>query len=103
MPQPLAHVGGHYPVPPAPVAAAPAPAAEPSAPAEPAGEEELKGHVIHSPMVGTFYRAPSPGAKSFVEIGALVEAGDVATAVPDVAPGAGDADIILTLEPDGLD
>lgn len=76
IPQPLAHVGGHYPAPPAPVAAAPAPAAEPSAPAEPAGEEELKGHVIHSPMVGTFYRASSPGAKAFVEVGDTVSSGD---------------------------
>lgn len=51
----------------APVAiAAPAPAAEPV----------LEGHVVKSPMVGTFYRAPSPGAKSFVEAGQSVNAGD---------------------------
>jgi acetyl-CoA carboxylase biotin carboxyl carrier protein len=33
------------------------------------------GHIITSPMVGTFYRAPSPGAKPFVEVGQRVEAG----------------------------
>jgi acetyl-CoA carboxylase biotin carboxyl carrier protein len=54
----------------APVAAAPAgPAA---APAEP----KVEGHVVKSPMVGTFYRAPSPGAKVFVEVGDRVNAGD---------------------------
>lgn len=49
--------------------AAPAPAAE-AAPAEP------EGHVVRSPMVGTFYRAPSPGAKAFVEAGQSVTSGD---------------------------
>ena len=44
----------------------------------PSDEEALpEGHAVKSPMVGTFYRAPSPGAKAFVEIGALVEVGDV--------------------------
>ena len=51
-----------------PVAAAAAPAAE--SPAEP------EGHVVKSPMVGTFYRAPSPVAKAFVEIGDTVAPGD---------------------------
>lgn len=37
----------------------------------------LRGHVVHSPMVGTAYLAPSPGAKSFVENGQRVEVGDV--------------------------
>jgi len=41
-----------------------------------ASESVLKGHVIHSPMVGTFYTAPSPGAKAFIEIGQQVAAGD---------------------------
>lgn len=57
---------------PAPVAHAPAaPAAEPAAaaPAQPAG------HEVKSPMVGTFYRASSPEAKSFVEVGDSVKAG----------------------------
>ena len=46
--------------------------------AEPAAVEqpELSGHVIKSPMVGTFYRAPSPGSKVFVEIGQSVSVGD---------------------------
>jgi acetyl-CoA carboxylase biotin carboxyl carrier protein len=40
-------------------------------------EETLpEGHVVTSPMVGTFYRAPSPGAKPFVDVGQKVEAGD---------------------------
>ena len=77
IPQPMAHFGGYYPAPPAPAPAAPAaPAVEPSAAAEPAEEEELKGHVIHSPMVGTFYRASSPGAKAFVEVGDTVSSGE---------------------------
>jgi acetyl-CoA carboxylase biotin carboxyl carrier protein len=53
-------------------AAAPQAAAA-AAPAEPAVPE---GHVVKSPMVGSFYRAPSPGAKSFVDIGQTVNAGD---------------------------
>ncbi len=59
----------------------PAPAALPAAPAAapapaPAAEPELpKGHVVKSPMVGTFYRAPSPGAKPFVEVGDAVKVG----------------------------
>ena len=43
---------------------------EPTAPAKP------EGHVVKSPMVGTFYRAASPGAKSFVEVGDTVAQGD---------------------------
>ncbi|NUW68908.1 acetyl-CoA carboxylase biotin carboxyl carrier protein [Vibrio coralliilyticus] len=50
-------------------AAAPAPAAE-AAPAVPAG------HQVLSPMVGTFYRAPSPDAKAFIEVGQSVTAGE---------------------------
>ena len=57
---------------PAPAAAAPAaPAAAPEAAAP-----EVAGHQVKSPMVGTFYRAPAPGAKNFVEIGDTVSAGD---------------------------
>lgn len=52
--------------------AAPAPAAAAAEPAAPA----LTGHVITSPMVGTFYRSPNPGAEPFVKIGSKVEAGD---------------------------
>ena len=54
----------------APAAAAAAPAAAPEVPAEP------EGHVVKSPMVGTFYRSSAPGAKPFVEIGQTVNAGD---------------------------
>jgi acetyl-CoA carboxylase biotin carboxyl carrier protein len=38
--------------------------------------EQLSGHAIKSPMVGTFYAAPSPGAKNFVEIGSHVSVGE---------------------------
>ena len=58
--------------------AAPQPAAAP-APAQSAGdddEDEITGTLVRSPMVGTFYRAPSPGSKSFVEEGQSVKAGD---------------------------
>ncbi|OGA44402.1 MAG: acetyl-CoA carboxylase, biotin carboxyl carrier protein [Betaproteobacteria bacterium RIFCSPLOWO2_12_FULL_62_13] len=60
------------PVAAAPEQAAAAPATGP-AQAEPAPAE---GHVIKSPMVGTFYRASAPGAKPFVEAGQTVKAGD---------------------------
>jgi acetyl-CoA carboxylase biotin carboxyl carrier protein len=56
------------------VAPAPAPAAVPVA--EATKPEEISGHVVRSPMVGTFYRSPSPGAKSFVEEGQSVKVGD---------------------------
>ena len=59
---------------PMPLAATPTPTTSP--PAEAAAEEEFSGHIIKSPMVGTFYRAPSPGAKSFVDIGSRVGQGD---------------------------
>lgn len=39
-------------------------------------EEKISGHEIKSPMVGTFYEAPSPGSKPFVNIGDTVKAGD---------------------------
>ena len=58
---------------PAPAAAAPAPAA--AAPAAPAPKAADNRYIIKSPMVGTFYRSPSPGAKSFVEVGQMVKAG----------------------------
>ena len=57
-------------------AAAPAAAeAAPAAAAAPAPAVET-GHVVNSPMVGTFYRASSPGAKAFVELGSQVKVGD---------------------------
>lgn len=39
-------------------------------------EEKLTGHIVKSPMVGTFYRSASPGAKTFVDVGQSVKAGD---------------------------
>ncbi|MEQ1558422.1 MAG: acetyl-CoA carboxylase biotin carboxyl carrier protein [Methyloglobulus sp.] len=39
-------------------------------------EEKLSGHIVKSPMVGTFYRSASPGTKAFVEVGHSVQAGD---------------------------
>ena len=57
----------------APVAgAAPAAAVTPAAPAAPAA---VSGHVVKSPMVGTFYRAPNPGAAPFIEVGQSVKEG----------------------------
>ena len=54
----------------APVAAMPAAAPATAAPAA------VDGHVVKSPMVGTFYRASSPGAKAFVDVGSQVKEGD---------------------------
>jgi len=64
---------------PAPVstpATAPAPASADSSPAVDAPAEEASGHKIRSPMVGTFYAAPSPNAGPFVTVGQRVNAGD---------------------------
>ena len=59
-------------------AAEAAPAAAPAAPAaEEKKEAALTGHIIKSPMVGTFYAAPSPGSPAFVEVGQHVKPGDV--------------------------
>lgn len=44
--------------------------------AVPAAAPEAEGHAVKSPMVGTFYRTPSPGAKPFVEVGQNVSAGE---------------------------
>ncbi len=57
--------------------AAPAPALiEPAPTAASATPTEHTGHMVTAPMVGTFYRAPSPGSKSFVEEGQTVKEGD---------------------------
>jgi acetyl-CoA carboxylase biotin carboxyl carrier protein len=58
----------------APVAAVPAATTAVAAPV--AAPEAPKGHVVKSPMVGTFYRAASPGAKPFVELGTVVKEGE---------------------------
>jgi len=55
-----------------PTQAAASPAVALSEPATP----EIEGHVVKSPMVGTFYRTPSPDANAFVEVGSTVAAGD---------------------------
>jgi len=61
---------------PAPVAAAPAPAVAAAAAPAAAPAEALDGKVVKSPMVGTFYRASSPDAKAFVDVGSSVSTGD---------------------------
>ncbi|HSB97980.1 MAG TPA: acetyl-CoA carboxylase biotin carboxyl carrier protein [Spongiibacteraceae bacterium] len=66
----------------APQMMAPAPAAAPapataSAPAAAEAKPVSSGHVVKSPMVGTFYRAASPGSPVFVEVGKHVKVGDV--------------------------
>jgi len=66
---PVAAVAAPAPVAPAPIAEAPAAAAP--APAT------SSGHEVQSPMVGTFYRSPSPDAPAFVEVGQTVKEGDV--------------------------
>jgi len=60
------------------VHAAPAltPIAAPLPPGPVAAPAEIPGHLVKSPMVGTFYRSPSPGAKPFVEVGDTVKSGD---------------------------
>src|SRR5690606_23670727 len=61
----------------APVAApAPVPAAAPAI-AEAPKSAALSGHIMRAPMVGTFYRSPSPGSPAFVEKGKHVKVGDV--------------------------
>lgn len=59
----------------APVAVAAAPAAPAASEAAPAAEPVIQGTTVTSPMVGTFYRAPNPGAEPFVKVGDHVEAG----------------------------
>jgi acetyl-CoA carboxylase biotin carboxyl carrier protein len=65
---------------PMPMAAiAQSPAQQAPAPAAPAGQPPARAgeHIVTAPMVGTYYSAPSPGAKNFVEIGDEVELGQV--------------------------
>jgi acetyl-CoA carboxylase biotin carboxyl carrier protein len=63
------------PVPPMAAGQAPAPPAAPPAVAQDKGEEGL--HIVHSPIVGTYYESPSPGSPPFVKVGDTVEAGQV--------------------------
>jgi acetyl-CoA carboxylase biotin carboxyl carrier protein len=62
---------------PAPAAYAPPPPAAPAPEPAPAAAPATSGHVVKSPMVGTFYRAPSPTSPSFAEVGQTVKVGDV--------------------------
>ena len=103
--------GGAPPPPPAPEPAAVAPPAAPAepAPADPPPSEirapstELPaGTVVESPSVGLFWRAPSPGAPPFVEVGATVNEGDTLAIVEVmklmnhvVAPAAGEVKAIV--------
>ncbi|MFK7955959.1 MAG: acetyl-CoA carboxylase biotin carboxyl carrier protein [Lysobacterales bacterium] len=80
----LSRMPTHMPAPvyahPAPAAAAPPPAAgEPSTPPATSNDapQEPEGHVIRSPMVGTFYASPNPESDPFVSIGQEIRAGDV--------------------------
>ena len=68
---------------PAPTMPQYAPQPAPAAPAAPAASDEpaetamtYRGEAVSSPMVGTFYRSPAPGAKSFIEVGDSVKQGD---------------------------
>ena len=71
-----AMVHSYAPAPVAAMVAAPVASAAPASPAVASVEELPSGHSVKSPMVGTFYRSASPGAKSFVEIGSVVKEGD---------------------------
>jgi acetyl-CoA carboxylase biotin carboxyl carrier protein len=68
---PMMAYATHHAPPPAPAAAAPAAAPAAEAPAV------LSGHIVSSPMVGTFYRSPSPDSPAFAEVGQSVKVGDV--------------------------
>ncbi len=74
----VAYAAAPAPVAAAPVAAAPAAAAAPApAPQTTPAADELAGHVVRSPMVGSFYSASAPGAAAFVTVGQTVAPGDV--------------------------
>ena len=66
---------GYATAPPPPPAPVPGPAATAPAPEQP--EAAPEGHAVKSPMVGTFYRTPSPDAKPFVEVGHNVKEGQI--------------------------
>ena len=66
-----------YAAPPPVAAPQPAAAAAPAATPEPSAKPAITGHTVLSPMVGTFYRSPSPGSPAFMEVGQHVKVGDV--------------------------
>jgi acetyl-CoA carboxylase biotin carboxyl carrier protein len=95
--EPAAIFGG-APLAAAPVAAAPALSAPPMHAREDLGtqEQEIAGNAVKSPMVGTAFLSPEPGAKPFIEVGKAVKAGDTLCIVeamkvmnPITAPAAG--------------
>jgi acetyl-CoA carboxylase biotin carboxyl carrier protein len=80
----ISRANNNMPAPPAihygaPPAIAPAPAAAAASEADPSSAETdiVSGHQVKSPMVGTFYEAPSPGSPPFTEVGKQVKPGDV--------------------------
>lgn len=76
-PPPSAYPAAPVQAAPAPIHAAPPPAQTGAVPnAEAPASHAPEGHLVKSPMVGTFYRAGSPGAKAFVEVGDTVKEGD---------------------------
>lgn len=76
--QPIQYQSAPMMAAPAPAAVAAAPAPAPAAPAaDTDAGRKIRGNVVKSPMVGTFYRAPSPSSPAFVEVGQHVKVGDV--------------------------
>jgi len=75
--QPAAPVAYAAPAPAPAPASAPAPAEAPAAEAAAPAAAPVADNAVLSPMVGTFYRAPSPEAPSFIEVGQTVRVGDV--------------------------
>ena len=76
MPQSMPAAPQYFQAPPVMPAAPSAPVAAAEAAPLPAEEAVPEGHAVKSPMVGTFYEAPSPGAKPFIEVGQQVNVGD---------------------------
>ncbi|HMP61978.1 MAG TPA: acetyl-CoA carboxylase biotin carboxyl carrier protein [Phenylobacterium sp.] len=90
---------------PAPAAAAPAPAAPPAVDAAPAAPARKAGDAVNSPMVGTVYLQPQPGAPSFIKVGDTVQSGQtlmiieaMKTMNPIPAPRAGKVVEILVAD-----
>jgi len=76
--QPIQYQSAPMMAAPAPAAVAAAPAPAPAAPAaDTDAGRKIRGNVVKSPMVGTFYRAPSPSSPAFVEVGQHIKVGDV--------------------------
>ena len=76
-PQGMAVAAPQFMAPMSQAAAAPAPAAAPATAPAPAAPTANADNIVTAPMVGTFYAAPAPGAKSFVQVGEEVKTGDV--------------------------